>query len=96
VVLWLVLVQERGLPVKPTIDNLIHGQQVSLPTRQYALSGFWGLYYWSPGVQMTWFPPVFLGRDHNSDVTCVIITWRRQSPPGIIRACTGDGALLVA
>ncbi len=37
-VLWLVLVQERRLPVKLAADCVIHGQQVSLPARQDALS----------------------------------------------------------
>jgi hypothetical protein len=30
-VLWLVLVRERRLPIKPAADYLIHGQQISLP-----------------------------------------------------------------
>jgi hypothetical protein len=38
----LVLVQERRLPIKPAADYVIHGQQVSLPARQYALSGVLG------------------------------------------------------
>lgn len=38
-VLWLVLVQECRLPIKPAADYLLHGQQISLPARQYALSG---------------------------------------------------------
>jgi hypothetical protein len=37
-VLWLVLVQECRLPVKPAADHVIHGQLVSLPARQDALS----------------------------------------------------------
>jgi hypothetical protein len=38
-VLWLVLVPECRLPVKPAADYVVHGQQVSLPARQDALSG---------------------------------------------------------
>lgn len=41
-VLWLVLVQEGRLPVKPAADYVIYGQQISLPARQYALSGVLG------------------------------------------------------
>ena len=33
-VLWLVLAQKRRLSVKPAADDVIHGQQVSLPARQ--------------------------------------------------------------
>lgn len=40
--LWLVLVQERRLPIKPAAEYLIHGQQISLPARQYALSAVLG------------------------------------------------------
>jgi len=40
--LSLVLVQERRLPVKPAADDVIHGQYISLPARQYALSGVLG------------------------------------------------------
>lgn len=36
------LVQERRLPVKPAIDYVVHGQQVSISSRQYALSGVLG------------------------------------------------------
>jgi hypothetical protein len=42
VVLWLVLVQEGRLPVKPAADYVTLGQQVSLPTRQYAAQGSLG------------------------------------------------------
>jgi hypothetical protein len=41
-VLWLMLVQEGRLPVKPAADYLVHGQQVSLPARQDALSAVLG------------------------------------------------------
>ena len=40
--LWLVLVQERRLSVKPSANDVVHGQQLSLPTRQYAFSGVLG------------------------------------------------------
>jgi hypothetical protein len=69
-VLRLVLVQERRLPVKPAADNVVHGQQASLPARQDALSGVLsGFDAGDLGVQMTWISPVFPGQDHNSDVT---------------------------
>jgi hypothetical protein len=41
-VLWLVLVQECWLPMKPAINYLIYGEQISLPARQYALRGVRG------------------------------------------------------
>ena len=71
-VLRFVLVQEGRLPVKPAADYLVHGQQISLPARQYALSGvLGGCSAGDLGVQMTWFSPVFPGQDRNSDVTYV-------------------------
>ena len=36
------LVQERRLPVKPAADDVVHGQQIGLPARQYALSAVLG------------------------------------------------------
>ena len=43
------LVQERRLPVKPAIDYVVHGQQVSIPRVSTRSVEFWGAV-----LPMTW------------------------------------------